>query len=326
MASTERVQAYEEEKLPLSLPKERGWVSRYLYLYQDFWCPSAFFQGVNSSQKHFQAKDNDVIVASIPKSGTTWLKALTFSVVNRKRFSCSESHPLLTSNPHELVPFLEFIFQDDYVQDKHSYLSNMTQPRTFGTHIPFSSLCKSIKESNCKIIYICRNPFDTFVSAWIFSLKHKPESLHEVAIEEALEKYCKGIVGFGPIWDHMLGYWNESIAAPHKVLFLKYEELKENVNFHVKRVAEFLDCPFTEEEESKGVIENIVKLCSFENMKNLEVNKSGTFDRNFEKKYLFRKAEIGDWVNYFSPAMIEKLSKIVEEKLGGSGLSFKTCG
>jgi len=55
------------------------------------------------------------------------------------------------------------------------------------------------------------------------------------------------------------------------------------------------------------------------------VNKCGTFGRNIEKKYLFRKAEIGDWVNYFSPAMIEKLSKTMEEKLSGSGLCFKTC-
>jgi len=238
----------------------------------------------------------DVIVASIPKSDTTWLKALTFFVVNRQHFYPLENHPLLTSNPHELGPFLEFIFQDDYVQDKHSYLSNMTQPRTFGTHIPFSSLCKSIKESNCKIIYICRNPFDTFVSAWIFSLKHKPESLHEVTIEEALEKYCKGIIAFGPTWDHMLGYWKESIVAPNKVLFLKYEELKENSNFYVKRVTEFLDSPFVEEEESNGVIENIVKLCSFENMKNLEVNKSGTFDRNFEKKILISDCDFSCYI------------------------------
>jgi len=35
------------------------------------------------------------------------------------------------------------------------------------------------------------------------------------------------------------------------------------------------------------------------------------------------KGEIGDWINYFSPSMIEKLSKIIEEKLGESGLSFK---
>jgi len=325
MASTEGLKAYEEEKLLLSLPKERGWGSRYLYLYQHFWCPSTHLKGVINFQKHFQAKDSDVIVASFPKSGTTWLKALTFSILNRKRFSSLENHPLLTSNSHDLVAFLDFIFHADNIQDKLFHLSNMTEPRLLGTHIPFPSLCKSMKESNCKIIYICRNPFDTFVSSWTFFNQTKSGSLHEVTIEEALEKYCKGITGFGPMWDHMLGYWKESIATPTKVLFLKYEDLKEDVNFYVKRVAEFLGCPFTEVEESNGVVENIIKLCSFERMKDLEVNKCGTFGRNIEKKYLFRKAEIGDWVNYFSPAMIEKLSKTMEEKLSGSGLCFKTC-
>jgi len=324
MASTEDLQAFEEENLLLSLPKQKGWAARHLYLFQHFWYPSTFIEGVINFQKHFQAKDSDVIVASFPKSGTTWLKALTFAILNRQRFSSSHNHPLLTSNSHELVPFLDFIFHDDNIQDKLSDLSNMTEPRVFGTHVPFPSLSKSIKESNCKIVYICRNPFDIFVSLWIFTNKINPHAMHELKIEETLENYCKGIVGFGPTWEHMLGYWKESIANPNRVLFLKYEELKEDVNFYVKRVAEFLDCPFTEEEERNGVIENIINLCSFEKMKNLEVNKSGTFDRNFEKKHLFRKGEVGDWVNYFSPAMIEKLSKTMEEKLGGSGLSFKT--
>ena len=322
-SSSEGLQAYEEEKL-LSLPKESGWGSRHLYLHQHFWCPSTHFQGVINFQNHFQAKDSDVIVASFPKSGTTWLKALTFSILNRHRFSSSHNHPLLTSNPHELVPFLDFIFHGDNIHDKLAHLSNMTEPRVFGTHVPFPSLPKSIKESNCKIVYICRNPFDTFVSHWVFANNVNPHLLHSLTMEEAFENYCKGINDFGPTWEHMLGYWKESIANPNKVLFLKYEELKENVNFYVKRVAEFLDCPFTEEEESKGVIESIINLCSFEKMKNLEVNQAGTFSWNFEKKYLFRKGEIGDWVNYFSPAMIDKLSKTMEEKLEGSGLSFKT--
>ncbi|QCD85696.1 desulfoglucosinolate sulfotransferase A/B/C [Vigna unguiculata] len=325
MASPEGLQAYEEEKQLLSLPKEKGWASRHLYLFQHFWCPSTHIEGVIKFQNHFQAKDSDVIVASFPKSGTTWLKALTFAILNRQRFSSSHNHPLLTSNSHELFPFLDFIFHGDNIHDKLSDLSNMTEPRVFGTHIPFPSLSNSVKESNCKIVYICRNPFDTFVSSWTFFNKIKSDSLNDVTIEEALENYCKGIIGFGPIWEHMLGYWKESIAKPNKVLFLKYEELKENVNFYVRRVAEFLDCPFTEEEESNGVIENIIKLCSFEKMKNLEVNKCGIVGRNIEKKYLFRKGEIGDWVNYFSPAMIEKLSKTMEEKLSGSCLSFKTC-
>ncbi|KAK8464352.1 hypothetical protein PHAVU_011G188801 [Phaseolus vulgaris] len=202
----------------------------------------------------------------------------------------------------------------------------MAEPRVFGTHIPFPSLPKSVIELNCRIIYICRNPFDTFVSAWAFFNKIKVESLSTLTKEEAFEMFCNGVIEFGPWWSHMLGYWKESVARPNTVLFLKYEDLKEDVDFHVKKVADFLGCSFTQEEESDGVVESIAKLCSFEGMKDLEVNKSGTINfeiKRFENKLFFRKAEIGDWVNHFSPSMVEKLSKIIEEKLSGSGLSFK---
>jgi len=308
-------QANEEEKLILSLPREKGWAIPELYLFQEFWCPSILIKEVNIFQKQFEAKDSDIIVASFPKSGTTWLKAITFAIVKRQCFSSIDNHPLLTSNPHELVPAVEFMYRGDVDCPK-------IEPRIFGTHVPFPSLAKSIMESNCKIIYICRNPFDTFVSASTYFDKIKLEPLSTLKVEEAFEMYCNGIIEFGPWWSHMLGYWKESIAKPSKVLFLKYEDLKEDVTFQVKRIADYLGFPFTQEEENNKVIESIIKLCSFEKMKNLKVNKNGIIYQFLEKKYFFRKGETRDWVNHFSPSMTEKLSKIIEEKFGGSGLSF----
>ncbi|KAK7314096.1 hypothetical protein VNO77_39306 [Canavalia gladiata] len=327
--STSRQEASEEEKLSqefkellLSLPREKGWRTHYLYLFQGFWCTEDKIQGIDTFMNQFQAKDSDVVVASAQKSGTTWLKALTFAIVNRQSFSSLENHPLLTSNPHQLVLSFEFDIYGNN-RDKISLQSNMSDPRIFSTHIPFHALANSIKESHCKIVYICRNLFDTFISTWVFMNKVKPEYLPMLTLEEAFEMFSKGIIQFGPWWNHMLDYWKESIARPEKVLFLKYEDLKEDVNFHVKRVAEFLGYPFTREEENSGVVEGVIKLCSFEKMKDLEVNKFGAFSKKVENKHFFRKAEIGDWENYLSPLMVEKLSKIIEDKLSGSGLSFR---
>jgi hydroxyjasmonate sulfotransferase len=64
-------------------------------------------QPIISFQNHFQAKDSDIVVASLPKSGTTWLKALTFAIVNRHTFSSLEDHPLLKNISHALVPSFE---------------------------------------------------------------------------------------------------------------------------------------------------------------------------------------------------------------------------
>ena len=44
---------------------------------------------------------------------------------------------------------------------------------------------------------------------------------------------------------------------------------------HVRKHAEFLGVPFTEEEESGGVVEEVVRLCSFQNLKDLPVKTHG---------------------------------------------------
>lgn len=147
------------EELLSSLPKDRSFFADYLYHYQGFWYPPNILEGVLYSQKHFQARDSDIILVSSPKSGTTWLKALVFALIHRQEFQTPlESHPLLDNNPHSLIPFIEgFHF---YAQD--------TSPRIFSTHIPIGSLPESVKDSSCKVVYCCRNPKDAFVSLWHF--------------------------------------------------------------------------------------------------------------------------------------------------------------
>ncbi|KAL0447531.1 UNVERIFIED_CONTAM: Cytosolic sulfotransferase 15 [Sesamum latifolium] len=257
----------------------------------------------------------------MPKSGTTWLKALIFSIANRNLFSIDQS-PLLTSNPHTLVPFLEFKI---YLEQENPDLEHIPNPRIFSTHMPFKILPDSIRESECRIIYTCRNPLDQFVSYYHFLLENKLEKYAKiVSIDDAFDMFCQGIQSFGPFWDHMLGYWNAHLKNPEKVLFLKYEDLKEDISSHVKKIAEFMGFPFSAEEENQGMIEQISRLCSFENLKNLEANMSGNALGLITNSSLFRKGEVGDWVNYLTPEMAELVKNLMESKFQGSGLIFKT--
>ncbi|GMH30797.1 hypothetical protein Nepgr_032640 [Nepenthes gracilis] len=310
-----------------SLPKEKGFLGPYLYFYQGFWCPSRVLHNVISFQKHFEAQDGDIILATKPKSGTTWLKALTFATINRALYPTNHSnHPLLTSNPHELVPFMEF---NVYAHgNQHLLHPNNSCSRLFSTHIPYAALPKSIKDSHCRIVYLCRNPFDTFISFWEFTKgsMSKGMSLEEErsSMAEYLEYFSRGVEGFGPFWDHVLGYWKESLERPDKVLFVKYEDLKDHDGIReMKRLAEFLSFPFTVEEERGGAIHEIAKLCSLKILKDLEVNKKGKCMPHVENKMFFRKGEVGDWVNYFTTSMVELLDQVIKEKFNGTGLTFR---
>ncbi|XVF56801.1 hypothetical protein PTKIN_Ptkin06aG0149600 [Pterospermum kingtungense] len=311
----------EFQELIQTLPKEKHWYGTHLYFYQGFWCPSIAFKGMISFQKHFQALDTDIILTSAPKSGTTWLKALIFMIVNRNNFAFKDS-PLLISSPHKLVPFFEF---DVYRKNPSSYLENKSdfQPRIFATHAPYASLPPSITGSNAKIVYICRNPMDMFISIWHFADKLRGENVEPLSLDEAFEMFCQGKYSFGPFEDHVSGYWKANQENPNKILFLKYEDLKENINYYIKKLAEFLGFAFSSEEEKQGVVEEIGKLCCFENMKELEANKSGKLDFGHPHNAFFRKAQVGDWSNYLAPSMVDRLEKLFLDKLELLGLTFK---
>ena len=127
---------------------------------------------------------------------------------------------------------------------------------------------------------------------------------------------------YGPFWNHVSDYWKQSIEKPKKVLFLMYEEIKAQPKLQLKHLAEFLECPFSIEEENCGVVDEILKMCSFENLSNLEVNTNEKLSTGEGNKAFFRRGEIGDWRNYFTTEMNYKLNHIIEEKFQGSGLKF----
>ncbi|RWR73349.1 cytosolic sulfotransferase 15-like protein [Cinnamomum micranthum f. kanehirae] len=231
---------------------ERGWKTRHLTQYQGLWISLQNVPAVMAFREHFESHSDDIILTTLPKSGTTWLKALTFTLTNRNLHDF-DSHPLLKTNPHDLVPFLDFeLYANGHIPD----LTNLPSTCLFASHLPYNLLPTSMIKSNCRIIYLCRNPKDTFVSLWKFNNKFLPED-EPIPIQEAFELFYKGISPGGPFWEHVLGYWKASLERPERVLFIKYEELKEDLTFHLRRLAEFLGCPFSVEEERQGIIEKI---------------------------------------------------------------------
>ncbi|KZV35477.1 cytosolic sulfotransferase 12 [Dorcoceras hygrometricum] len=308
----------EFKSLISNLPQDKGMLASSLHQYQGFWYSPKLLQAAILCQQHFQARDSDIFLVSTPKSGATWLKAIIFSLVNRKKHPPdSENHPLISTNPHDLVPFVEVKLYTGYqIPDLESWSS----PRLFATHIPYFSLPESVRKSrDCKIVYLCRDPKDVFVSLWHFTNRLRLKEMGTNSLAHVFDRFCNGASILGPFWDHVLLHWNQSKENPDRIFFLKFEDLKRDPQCYLRRLAEFLGCPFSKEEEGLGMMQEILKICSFENLSGLEINRNGKLSSGEENKAFFRRGEVGDWRNYLTDDMAEKLDGISDKKFGGSG-------
>ncbi|XP_047978608.1 cytosolic sulfotransferase 16-like [Salvia hispanica] len=128
------------------LPKASFWdEADILTQLEGFWLVSAGLDPATTFRSNFNARDDDVFLASSIKTGTTWLMALSHSILNK----AENGDPLATDNPHTLVPTVEF---EPLSTNKKLDIYDASAPRLLHNHLPYSLLPSSIKNSACKIL------------------------------------------------------------------------------------------------------------------------------------------------------------------------------
>ncbi|KAL1534733.1 hydroxyjasmonate sulfotransferase [Salvia divinorum] len=199
-----------------SLPKQKWVGDDHLVQYGGFWFVPQHISLIKRVIKHFNPFPTDVILASSPKTGTTWLKSLLYSILNH-----SSKHKLAFKHPHELVPFLEGpVLTHSNELPFSTALSDAC--RLFSTHISYQLLAKTLDSCESRIVYVTRNPKDNLVSLWHFMNKrrgHQPWT-----IDEAAYAFCHGVKPYGPYYDHVIGYRALYLKRPENVKFVTYEE------------------------------------------------------------------------------------------------------
>ncbi|KAI8032125.1 Cytosolic sulfotransferase 5 [Camellia lanceoleosa] len=304
-------------------PKKNFWDFSDVFQSQGFWYTNPHLEAARDILAHFESRDDDIFLASSIKTGTTWLKALCFSIIHgRKNVDDKvdeeeeeEDDPLVKNTPSSCVQTIE---NRVYMTNPTPDLSGMSSPRLFHTHFPYSALPDSIKNSECKIVYITRNPKDTMVSMWHFFNSVRTPEQGPYPFDKAFESFCDGLYPFGPFFDHVLEYWEASLKKSNKILFLSYEDIKRDPKGLVKRLASFLGRPFVNEEE----VEKVLWRCSLDRLKNLEVNKNGSTGVGLPTNSFYRLGVVGDWKNNFSHEMEERLDQISSIKLEKTGLDL----
>ena len=271
-------------------------------------------------------------IASYPKSGNTWLRALLASYY----FTNDGSFSLSLLDKIDAFPSDKFFkeYNDQFLkaEDTSKYwlkeqekINKKNKITLLKTH---SAICKingnsfTNKENSIGAIYIVRDPRNVITSI---------SNHYQISIEDAfqfMKDEKRGIInkkdgrylGFQAVWSWSINQktWVENNLFP--VLVIKYEDLLKETYNTFRKVIEFINKISNSSKifnKSKG--KNSIKNTSFEKLQRMEndhgfaeaMNKKGT---NKKIKF-FNLGQKNNYKNLLSQDLIIKMNEFYKEEL-----------
>jgi len=268
-------------------------------------------------------RSTDIIVATYPKCGTTVTQEIVWHIRNKDKVQKDVQYgdlfsrfPYIELNPKILRPDIPFGI--DLVENdprERRLIKTHCPLRFFNTDDGGNTLYDPKKSSaNPKVIVVTRNPFDTAVSFYHFH-NSNPAIDWQGSWEEFFEMFAQNMAMYSSFTEWILEYWRIIKSGnSENLLLIKYEDIVMNMEGEVKKIAEFLGEDLTEEQ-----LEIIAHNCTFKSMsKEGKNNAVGVF-----ANVLFRKGEIGDYKNYFTPEQFARIEEDFVNVLKAEGLEFQ---
>lgn len=263
--------------------------------------------------QNFQARPDDILIATYPKAGTTWvsyiLDLLYFGQMSPER---QTSIPI-----YDRVPFLEIMVPG--LDSGKDLIDNLpTNPRLIKTHLPIQFVPKSFWEQNCRIVYVARNPKDNMVSFFHFDRMNgiQPEAGDWSSY---FQRFLEGKLAFGSWYDHVNAWWKKK-QTYSKLHYMFYEDLIEDTGREIDKLCSFLGLTPSAEEKIK-----LASGVQFDKMKKNEMANYSTLPiLDFKVSPFMRKGKVGDWKNHFTVAQNEAFDKDYKDKMKDPTLKFRT--
>jgi len=271
----------------------------------------------------FVFRDDDIIVGTYAKSGTTW----TQQIIGQLVFQGDPSIAI-----HDISPWLDLRFMPPDTKDR---LAAQTHRRIIKTHLPTDALVMSPK---AKYVYIGRDGRDV-----VWSMYHHHVSANQLWYDALND--TPGRVGppierpdpdirsyfrtwleedgqpFWSFWDNISSWW-AARGAPN-VKLVHFQNLKADLAGQMRAIADYLDIDIP---ASKWP--TLVEHCSFEFMKAHADQMAPLGGAIFDGggKTFINKGVNGRWRDVLSPAESAAYERMAVEKLGADCARWLATG
>lgn len=255
------------------------------------------------ARENWTPNANDVVVASFPKTGTTWTREIVRQLLYKdkpNKYAASKSMEM---------PFLGYI--EGGSKEKFEVVSLLGLGRTlWGTHLDPELLnAAKILKSGAKVVYVMRNPKDTIISLkkFLANMPWMSQPNLKKLFPDDLDSYIKALIsGQMPVYGkkgewyiHHIRDWMAFRDHPN-FLPVFYEDLKEDPHKEIAKIAKHIGVELSADE-----LDTVVKKTSFDTMKSGE-----SLHKNMN---LFRKGGVGGWKSHFTVSQSELVDEAVAE-------------
>jgi len=274
-------------------------------------------------------------IASYPKSGNTWLRALISAYYYSKDGIFNQNILKNIRQFPEKGHFIDFNYDPDNVADTAKFwiksqekINKDKKIRFFKTHNTFGKVNDydfTNRDNSAGGIYIVRDPRNVITSLKNFyemdyekSLKWMTNSNNYIYDVMNIKKYGYGDFQFISSWSMNFKSWNIQKKIPIKII--KYEDLLKETFFVFKDIVEFINKTLNIKEKiNNDKLKNSVNSTHFDKLKKEEkksgFNEAVSSKKNSEKIPFFYLGPDNDWKKILDLDQQKRLTDMFKEDL-----------
>ena len=238
--------------------------------------------GRQAMLKGVTSYDDDVWLVSYPKSGNTWTRFLIANLVTRDK-------AVDWSNIERIVP--------DIYLSRDPLLKALPRPRYFKSH-------EGYRPDYRRVVLIVRDPRDVAVSYYHFIRKTKTLPVN-ASMDDFMTKFMDGKIDPYGNWGENVGSWLGARRGTDNFLVVRYEDLLENTEAELTRIADMLGLA-ADERLMRHAVEN----SRADRMRQLEQKQRGEhkmLKRSRADIPFVRAAKSGQWRTELPPEAVQQI-------------------